>query len=339
MMHDSVETDGLDLDTVRQAKNISTNNTSSERRYEECDAVAFSVESDKTTIENEPSETKKKVEDVLLNYSMSHRPRGKCLIFNHHIFSNYPDRDGTEKDVDALFKCFTRLEFEVEVLEDKEVKKIISRLLNLSNEIPCNHDCLVICVLTHGDDDELEARDQSYPVDELYKNFTGENCPNLAGKPKIFILQACRGDQYDDGVSLASSSSCTDVTDGPRKPRTIPNTADFLKIYATTRGYKSFRHPETGSIFIQTLTDVLNQHSHEKDLLSMLTIVNHKVANEFESSSHKRQQPNFESTLLKKLYFNPTSDSSVDHHQVLKNDHGNWFTRWFSQLLSLDRWM
>jgi hypothetical protein len=53
-----------------------------------------------------------------------------------------------------------------------------------------NYDCLVVFVLTHGGECEIIcAKDQKYYVKELVEPFTGENCPQLKYKPKLFFIQ------------------------------------------------------------------------------------------------------------------------------------------------------
>ena len=49
----------------------------------------------------------------------------------------------------------------------------------------------------------------------LYRRFNNEYCPSLKGKPKFFIIQACRGDDYDYGIEKLSPSP-VDVTDAMR---------------------------------------------------------------------------------------------------------------------------
>ena len=39
----------------------------------------------------------------------------------------------------------------------------------------------------------------------------------------------------------------------------IPKEADFLYVYATTKSYGASRHPTAGSLFIQTLIEVMEQ--------------------------------------------------------------------------------
>lgn len=50
-------------------------------------------------------------------------------------------------------------------------------------------DCLVIVVMSHGDNGKLFARDREYPTRTLWKYFNAINCPTLAGKPKLFFIQ------------------------------------------------------------------------------------------------------------------------------------------------------
>jgi caspase-like apoptosis-related cysteine protease len=53
-------------------------------------------------------------------------------------------------------------------------------------------DCLAIIVMTHGKENGLLVpRDSSvcYNVDMLWKPFTADKCPTLAGKPKLFFIQ------------------------------------------------------------------------------------------------------------------------------------------------------
>ena len=53
-----------------------------------------------------------------------------------------------------------------------------------------DYDCLVVFVLTHGDEcEKIFAKDGPYYVKELVEPFTGRNCMQLANKPKLFFIQ------------------------------------------------------------------------------------------------------------------------------------------------------
>ena len=45
----------------------------------------------------------------------------------------------------------------------------------------------------------LKLNTQQVPTEYVLRRFNNEGCPALKGKPKFFILQACRGDECDFG--------------------------------------------------------------------------------------------------------------------------------------------
>ena len=55
-------------------------------------------------------------------------------------------------------------------------------------------DMCIVAVMSHGDDKSLLTKDcQLLDIQtELLEKFNTANCPDLEGKPKWFIIQACR---------------------------------------------------------------------------------------------------------------------------------------------------
>ena len=95
------------------------------------------------------------------------------------------------------------------------------------------HDCLIIAVLSHGELGLLYSHDTSYKPETIWTHFTADKCPTLAGKPKLFFIQACQGDKLDSGVTLKDRTE----TDGqPASTFRIPSQADFLIAYSTIPG-------------------------------------------------------------------------------------------------------
>lgn len=82
----------------------------------------------------------------------------------------------------------------------------------------------------------IYARDSLYPVDALWLPFTADKCLSLAGKPKIFFVQACRGDKLDPGVTLTSRKRSTSETDTGAAAYKIPSYSDFLIAYSSMNG-------------------------------------------------------------------------------------------------------
>ena len=67
---------------------------------------------------------------------------------------------------------------------------MLCTLLSVSKDDHKNEDCLVVAVLTHGHGRKhLYAHDGYYETNILFSSFTADACPELAGKPKIFIIQ------------------------------------------------------------------------------------------------------------------------------------------------------
>jgi hypothetical protein len=55
-------------------------------------------------------------------------------------------------------------------------------------------DSCVVVVLSHGEYEEIiGADDGRLSIHEFLSCLNARNAPLLAGKPKIFIIQACRG--------------------------------------------------------------------------------------------------------------------------------------------------
>lgn len=62
-------------------------------------------------------------------------------------------------------------------------------LFSVSSLDHSDSDCILIAVMTHGDNGILYARDEHYSVKKLWAPFSPLHCPTLAGKPKLFFIQ------------------------------------------------------------------------------------------------------------------------------------------------------
>jgi len=201
-------------------------------------------------------------------YDMSSFPRGTLTLLNVRNFRSssgmkeYP-RDGTDRDADGLCALFLELGFIVERY-DNPTKKIMTSAL----EIAASEEKLSCCacaILTHGDEGVLYATDQRMEIRDITKLFRNKN---LAGKPKIFLFQSCRGTDYAEGA-------CPNEVD---ENVTLPCEADFLYAYSTVPGHFSWKNSRQGSWFVQAICSVFRKLSHDTDAYRMLTRVNDKIA-------------------------------------------------------------
>ncbi|XP_011499428.1 PREDICTED: caspase-1-like isoform X2 [Ceratosolen solmsi marchali] len=243
-------------------------------------------------------------------YNMNHRNRGKCIIFNHeHFDMGFETREGSSADARRIELTFQGLGFTVEICDDYEHSSIINKINKLSEEDHTENDCICIFVLTHGlQNDFICAKDVVYKLDSIWKPFTADRCSTLAGKPKLFFFQACRGDKLDGGVKMQRSG--TTETDSSTTSYKIPTHADFLFAHSTVEGFFSWRNPEEGTWFVQSLCDVIDKHASTTDLSKMLTMTARKVATDFASYNNldptlhdQKQVPSVTSMLIRDLYF------------------------------------
>ncbi|KAL3876381.1 hypothetical protein ACJMK2_034233 [Sinanodonta woodiana] len=254
-----------------------------------------------------PRMTWKEFESVA--YCMNHEKRGMAIIINNKTFQPHLKlevRSGTDADSMALLSTFQALGFDVKPYDNKTVQEMITILSDASNDSDYHRksDCFICAILTHGDEqDVLYGTDGKVGFEKILSFFKGKNCPGLVGKPKLFFIQACRGNNTDKGVALDVVDARVDA---PRQIsiQKIPIEADILRAHSSVPGFAAWRHEKNGSWFIQALTEMLTKNWMTMDLLTILTCVNQKVAHQM-TETEEKQVPMFTSTLTKVVFFTP----------------------------------
>ena len=241
-----------------------------------------------------------------LCYPMNAKPHGLCIIFNNDKFyatssqEELPERKGSDVDQHNLGVIFSRLNYRVQPYKNLTAEQMLETMKAVSNLDHSSSDSLVCCLLTHGKQEGVFGADGNLlPVADLASLVKALYCSTLKGKPKMFFVQACRGDDEDKGVQLQSDD------DGEQSVvrRSLPNDADFLFAYSTAPGTVSWRSPQYGSWYISKLCETLDQHAtNGMDLVSMLTIVNDKVSEAYTKQGFK-QCPAPVNMLRKKVIF------------------------------------
>jgi len=255
----------------------------------------------------------------------------RVIIFNQKTFSSrlkLNPRNGTEVDVRAIQNTFKSLNWEVELYNDSTVSQI--RDIILKKVQLCEDDlaAISIFILSHGEDNgTVFAADYPFRVDhDILAQLTAEKCPGLAGRPKLIFVQACQGQETDQGVSVCDRRRRHTSQDSTSTYK-IPNYADFLIFQASFWDHFSFRSSETGSWFVQALCNKIDKSSDCEPLFDILLTVSHSVALDKESNvpgrpnlDKKKQVPLLYSTMLRKMYLKAPATSDLKPADTPTND-------------------
>lgn len=285
--------------------------------------------------------------DLEFEYNMNHQHRGIALIFNHEFYQNNrrSRRKGTVEDRERLAAILDELNFDVRIFNDFRWDDMFAALKIGKNGINffgllsydlwiivslfdhSDNDCLVITIMTHGEVGKISSFDKEYTLTQITSFFTDEACPTLKGKPRIFFIQACRGEMKDKGhltqndnqsrYKLKRNSKDRDHRVDHSTPFTQeiregdedlvhnpPNNPDFLIIRSAFPCHVSLRNPDTGSWFIQALCQELEENGTKYDILNLLTHVNWSISERISVGEKMKQILCISSMLTKILIFN-----------------------------------
>ncbi|VFV46001.1 caspase 2 [Lynx pardinus] len=143
-------------------------------------------------------------------------------------------------------------------------------------------DSCIVALLSHGVEGGIYGVDgKLLQLQEVFRLFDNASCPNLQNKPKMFFIQACRGDETDrgvdqqDGKNRAGSSECEESDDSKELLKTrLPTRSDMICGYACLRGTAAMRNTKRGSWYIEALTQVFSERACDTHVADMLVTVN-----------------------------------------------------------------
>ncbi|NXU94932.1 CASP9 protein, partial [Xiphorhynchus elegans] len=260
-------------------------------------------------------------------YELKADPCGHCLILNNVNFSRdscLSTRVGSDIDCEKLQRRFRALHFDILTRKDLKAQEMALELQKLAQQDHSALDCCIVVILSHGcQTSHIQFPGGVYgtdgkhiPIEKIVNYFNGSNCPSLRGKPKLFFIQACGGEQKDRGFIVdcdspkdeaPGASLESDATpfraplgnvDEPDAIACLPTPSDILVSYSTFPGFVSWREA-SGSWYVETLDTVLEKYAHSEDLLNMLL----RVANAVSAKGRYKQIPGCFNFLRKKFFF------------------------------------
>ena len=227
-----------------------------------------------------------------------------------------PQRIGSDLDADKLTDLFENfLKFKVTKVDDVTENELYQILHQLQTEDHQKYCAFVVILLSHGDKGGVVYCCDGVPITikKISEFFTTANCPSLSNKPKLFFIQACRGQQPNQVIEITGQQSIgyearpmvtTDgIVENLSSVYTAPNLADFLFSFATVDNCTAMRDMKEGSWYVNELIDAIREFAESADISYILT----KVAERVSKYEHdgQTQVPELTLQLRKKLKFFP----------------------------------
>ncbi|MEQ2230408.1 hypothetical protein ILYODFUR_028960 [Ilyodon furcidens] len=249
--------------------------------------------------------------------------RVALLITNRNFTDDSLTRKGAEKDEENMEDLLRSLQYEVVKHNDLTAKDIEKALKEfIAHPKLKDTDSVFVVIMSHGKRgfvlgvDHKADKPDEFPVDKIYKYLGPQKCSALTDKPKIIIIQACRGAM--GGAAIVSDSASLEVVsdEASHRPpahvgkivddsiRYVHKEKDFISLLSSTPDTVSYRSEDLGSFLIQYIVEVFNTCSHEDDIDELFR----KVMQRFEDfpDETKRQMPTKDRcTLTRRFYLFP----------------------------------
>ncbi|XP_067255755.1 caspase-23 isoform X1 [Chanodichthys erythropterus] len=223
-----------------------------------------------------------------------------ALLINNVEFKYIDDRTGAEKDELKMEMLLNGLGYTVVTLRDLTAQGMLAALRDFAQrEEHVQSDSCFVVLMSHGDAtgicgvfDSLSSDDEEdiFLADEIFNCLNTPNCAGLRDKPKIILIQACRGDK-EGSVDVQDSK--------PRHNRGKEHREkDFCCLRSCTPDTVSYRNKENGSHFIQDIVEIFNKHACQDHIEELFR----KVLKKFKEK-HPDQMPCKERTTLSKRFY------------------------------------
>nr|XP_056716788.1 caspase-3-like [Euleptes europaea] len=235
---------------------------------------------------------------------MANQKRNRALLIINYDFyrsqKKLTDRPGAKNEADRLFKALSDCNYAVQLRYDltaKEIQELYEK------ECDADHgDYFVSILSSHGEEGViLDCEGQPVQLTQIFHALSSPRSHKLAGKPKIFFIQACRGKEIDPGVWLQTDSG-EPQTDCFSHYLSIPE--ETAVMFACSPGYAAFIN-RWESMFLKALLEFLEGEERQLELARLMTRINWKIAFHCEAKgkySGGKEMPCFVTNMVKEVF-------------------------------------
>lgn len=236
----------------------------------------------------------------------------KALIICNTEFKHLSLRYGANIDISGMKGLLEELGYDVVVKEELTAEGMESEMKDfaaLSEHQTSDSTFLVL--MSHGTLQGLcgtmhsEETPDVLLYDTIYQIFNNCHCPGLRDKPKVIIVQACRGGNAGEvWIRESSGAHSYRAVDLPRNMeadavRMSHVEKDFIALYSTTPHHLSYRDKTRGSYFISKLISCFRIHACSCHLFDIFL----KVQQSFEKASINSQMPTIDRATLTRYFY------------------------------------
>uniref|UniRef100_A0A2K5M218 Caspase 5 n=1 Tax=Cercocebus atys TaxID=9531 RepID=A0A2K5M218_CERAT len=235
-----------------------------------------------------------------------------ALIICNTEFDHLPPRTGAHFDILGMKGLLQGLGYNVVDKTKLTAKEMESELRAFARRPEHkSSDSTFLVLMSHGILEGIcgTAHDEKNPdvllYDTVFQIFNNRNCLSLKDKPKVIIVQACRGKGRgehwvrDSPASLAVISSQSPENLEEDSVCRVHVEKDFIAFCSSTPHNMSWRDRTKGSIFITELITCFQKYSWCYHLMKIFQ----KVQKSFEIPMAKAQMPTIERVSLTRDFY------------------------------------
>lgn len=208
---------------------------------------------------------------------------------------------GAEKDLARMLDVFTKLKFvTIGMLNATagEIKNVVKAVAKF-HSYPESYRRIAFTFSGHGDETSIHTRTGRVILEEIITPLQPMHARHLASIPKLFFIDACRGNQDDPGV----------MSRGPRTEQRRASYGNTLVAHSTLLHCKAFEISKSGGVWMKAVGEKLC--TVRKSVLDVLTEVNAQLEERYKDSQYEQviQQPVMHVTLNEEVHLLEEAES------------------------------
>ncbi|XP_065384993.1 caspase-12 isoform X1 [Macaca fascicularis] len=255
----------------------------------------------------------KRVDEIYPVMEKEGRTRLALIICNKE-FHYLLNRNGSELDLLGMQDLLENLGYSVVIEENLTAQEMETALRQFAARPEHqSSDSTFLVFMSHGILNGIcgtEHWDQEPDVlhdDTIFEIFNNRNCRSLRDKPKVIIMQACRGSGAGIVWFTTDSGKASADTHGQLLQSSICNDAvtkahvekDFIAFKSSTPHNVSWRHEISGSVFISQIIYYFKEYSWSHHLEEIFR----KVQRSFETPNVVTQLPTIERLSMTRYFY------------------------------------